>query len=99
MWQLLFNGLGVMGSLASLHSYVRSFSGDKNVAQIQKSLQHLEQLHTQLLESSRVNQGILDEISPAISDFPKINTRTELLLSATALEGFVRSVQKELAEE
>ena len=42
MWELIANGLNVAGSLASIGSFISSFSVDRDRKSIEKSVQHIE---------------------------------------------------------
>jgi hypothetical protein len=98
MWQLLLNGLSVAGSLASLTSFASGFSVDKNVAQIQKSLQRLEQLQEEVLHDSRISRAVLDNAVPLLSSFADLKNPNQQSLSANALEQIIGSIHREEAE-
>lgn len=98
MWQLMFNGLSLASSLTGLYSFASGFSLDKNVDQIQKSLQRLEGMHGQLLDASRVSRTIVEDVTPIISSFTDLKNPTQQSLSATTLEQIVRSIHREETE-
>lgn len=98
MWQLLLNGLSVAGSLASLTSFASGFSVDKNVAQIQKSLQRLEELQEEVLHDSRISRAVLDNAVPLLSSFADLKNPNQQSLSANALEQIIGSIHREEAE-
>jgi hypothetical protein len=98
MWQLLLNGLSVAGSLASLTSFASGFSVDKNVAQIQKSLQRLEELQEEVLHDGRLGRAVLDNAIPLLSSFADLKNPNQQSLSANALEQIIGSIHREEAE-
>lgn len=98
MWQLILNGLSVAGSLASLTSFASGFSVDKNVAQIQKSLQRLEELQEEVLHDSRISRAVLDNAVPLLSSFADLKDPNQQGLSANALEQIIGSIHREEAE-
>ncbi len=98
MWQLLVNGLSVAGSLAGLTSFASGFSVDKNIKQIQKSLQRLEELQEEVLHDNRISRAVLDHAVPLLSSFADLKNPNQQSLSANALEQIIGTIHREEAE-
>jgi hypothetical protein len=98
MWQLMFNGLNLAGSLASLGSFASGFSLEKDVDQIQASLRRLEHLLDELLDASGVSRGILEEVAPIVSGFRNLTDPSQQALSVGGLEQLRRSIHREVTE-
>jgi hypothetical protein len=99
MWELLFNGLSIAGSVSSVGSWAGGFTLEKKTREIEASLRRLEELNAYLLNSARLHDAVLNEVSPVISNFYNAKTPNEQIHSVHTLERQFTELRRELSTE
>lgn len=69
MWQLLANGLNLVANASGVYSFVRGFSVERNMRQMQAAIARLEKFNEELRHPSSKNFGAATELAPLIEEF------------------------------
>lgn len=91
MWELMANGLNIAGSAASVYSFIKGFSVDRDLQEIMKRLPKIEELLYEIRDRPQCNVIILEKAAPIIADFSQFNNPGQTWHAAEQLERYATS--------
>lgn len=97
MWELIYNGLNIVGSLSGIGSFASGFSMDRNINSIKKSLDVLETNYSKILNASKINQTILEEVAPIINNYKNHNIPNLQNISINQIQNHLIDFRKDLS--
>ncbi len=89
MWELLINGVNLLGSAAGIGSFASGFALEKDIGRISNSLRRLEELNHDLLRATQNNRRLIEQVVPVLSEFPNLRTPAQQATSAGFLQQYL----------
>lgn len=93
MWELLVNGLSLVGTG---HSFISGFTLDKKVKELRSSQERLEKIQSQLLERVNSTNVLGNDILPLLDSFRRESNPGEQLKISQILGEYSRQLQGDL---
>jgi len=97
MWELLANGINLAASATGLYSFASGFSVDRNIRQLQTSVEGLKEVQEKLLHDFSKHSDVVERLTPAITRFIGSQDLLERKHYQSVFDQLSRHVAEEIA--